>query len=216
VEQEIIERILAKYSQGQYEDEIKQARDKYFVDLQDLRDDDPSFETLTSCFLSWYVVERPMNNGLGTPLQQYVVDNNDLADDERSMASSMAANIHSLFEITRLDDGIVCLKDLFTSEAIKVSERRRTVGLNRGDIIEARLLPVSDKIVFSSGAFLLHPRESYQLVRNAIDMARVTGKPTAKEIIQRLKALSFRYNDRYRRSIPVEKVYSELNAQSSK
>ena len=44
-----------------------------------------------------------------------------------------------------------------------MTERRQVAGLEKGDLLEARLLPYEGKLVFS-GAFLYHPREARKLI----------------------------------------------------
>lgn len=210
MEQELIDRILAELVKGPREDEIKRARDDYFALLKDLREDDPSYERLTACFLNWFVFDRPGDDGQGTPLQVFARREN-LGDEERRMLTAMAASIHSLFEVVRLDSGALHLRDLFTLEALRVTERRRLAGLEPGDLLEARLLPLGEKLVFSAGAFVLHPKPAREVILRAVEHSRRELVPPAEELIRRLQALGFRYTDRYRQRVPVEKVYGELD-----
>jgi len=209
LEQELLERILAELAKGSYQDEVKRARQTFFELLKDMREDDPSYERLTGCFLNWYIFDRPMDCGRGTPLQIFAAGE-DLSSEERVLLASMSGNIHSLFEVLRIEDTSVNLRDLFSTETIKVTERRSLAGLDPGDILEARLLPISDKLVFSSGAFILHPRPARRLIRQAIERCRRDGSPSRIELIRRLQSLSFRYTDRFNQRIPVEKVYAEI------
>lgn len=209
MEQTPIDRILMVMAGESYREEVTRARDCFFEQLKDLREDDPSYESLTSCFLNWYVFDRPMESGLGTPLQVYTQET-ELSPKEKATCAAMAANIHSLFEIIRLEAGGVTLKDLFTTELIRVSERRQTAGLRRGDILEARLVPVAGRMVFAPGAFVLHPRPARKLVCQAIQQARKRGFPPPAELIARLQALNFRFVDRFRERVPLEKVYAEI------
>lgn len=211
MEQALIEKILAETTGPEHEAEVKQARDEYFWQLKDLREDDPSYELLTSCFLNWYVFDRPMDSGSGTPLQVYAASQNS-SEDEQILLAAMAANVHSLFEVVRLDEGALHLRDLFNLEPLKVSERRRLAGLENGDILEARLIPVQGKLVFISGAFVLHPRAARRLIYKAVERSRAAGIPSSADLMQRLQALNFRFTDRYRQRIPVEKVYAEIES----
>jgi hypothetical protein len=209
VEQELIERILVETSTGDNEKEIRRAKDVYFEQIKDLREDDTSYERLISCFQNWYLFDRPMDDGRGTPVQVFAATAK-LTAKERSLLGAMAANIHSLFEVLRLTDGGLTLRDLFTSEVLRVSERRTLAGLDKGDILEARLLPVGDKLVFSSGAFAFHPRQARGIILQAVDRIRMQGGVTPGELMSKLRALNFRYTDRFRHRVPVEKVYEEI------
>jgi hypothetical protein len=209
VEQELIERILVEAGRGENEQEIRGAKDVYFEQIKDLREDDASYERLISCFQNWYVFDRPMDDGRGTPIQVFA-SRADLPPRERSLLGAMAANIHSLFEVLRVEDGGLILRDLFTSEVLRVSERRKLAGLDKGDILEARLLPVGDLLVFSSGAFAFHPRQAGGIIHQAVVRSRQEGAVSAEELMSKLRALTFRYTDRFRHRVPVEKVYQEI------
>ncbi len=209
MEQELIERILVETGRGKNEQEIRRAKDVYFEQIKDLREDDTSYERLISCFQNWYVFDRPMDDGRGTPVQVFATSA-DLTSKERSLLGAMAANIHSLFEVLRIEDGGLTLRDLFTSEVLRVSERRTLAGLDKGDILEARLLPAGDKLVFSSGAFAFHPRSARTVIHQAVERSRMEGSVSPDELMSRLRALNFRYTDRFRHRVPVEKVYGEI------
>jgi hypothetical protein len=196
---------------GVFEEEVKRARNEYFKQIQDLREDDPSYERLTFCFLNWYVFDRPMDSGEGTPLQIFV-RRAGLAPEERARFIGMAGNIHSLFEVKKLGDGRLSLRDLFTGELVVVAERRHVTGLQKGDILEARLIPLDTKLVFSPGAFQLHPRAAKKIIVQAVKRSRKEGRPSQAELVHRLQALNFRYTDRFRERVQIEKVYGELTS----
>lgn len=209
MEQELIERILVETSRGDYEREIRRAKEVYFEQIRDLREDDTSYERLISCFQNWYLFDRPMDDGRGTPVQAFAATA-DLTAKERSLLGAMAANIHSLFEVLRIGDSGPTLRDLFTNEVLRVSERRTLAGLDRGDILEARLLPIGDKLVFSTGAFAFYPRESRAIIQQAVEKSRLEGTVSSDQMMNRLRALNFRYTDRFRHRVPAEKVYGEI------
>ncbi len=98
MEQTPIDQIVVEMAGGVFEEEVKRARQEYFKQIQDLREDDPSYERLTFCFLNWYVFDRPMDSGQGTPLQIFV-RRAELAPEERARFIGMAGNINSLFEV---------------------------------------------------------------------------------------------------------------------
>jgi hypothetical protein len=215
MEQTPIDKILAEFAEGDHADEVKKARDQFFAQLKDLREDDSSYERLTSCFLNWYVFDRCMDDGRGTPLQVFAQDSA-RSKDQKTSCAAMAAGIHSLFEVVRLREGGLTLKDLFSLERLVVSERRQVAGLTHGDILEARLVPVAQRLVFAPAAFVLHPRPAHDLIRKAIRRSRLTGAPNPMDLIQRLQALNFRYLDRFRERVAAEKVYAEIDAFTGK
>ncbi|MBN2493590.1 MAG: hypothetical protein JXR96_03270 [Deltaproteobacteria bacterium] len=208
----LFDRILEEMGAGTYVEEVKRARDEYFTLISELQDDDPSYERLTASFLNWYILDRPLGK-LGTPLQVFAA-RPELGEQERSACSRLAANIYSLFEVLRVEPGGVRLQDLFTLEEIRVGERRHLAGLERGDLLEARLVPLEDRLVFASGASL-HPRQASGIIKAAVERSRLEGQPSPVELLRALQALSFRYVDRFRERVPADKVYAELGSESA-
>ncbi|RLB53868.1 MAG: hypothetical protein DRI34_12840, partial [Deltaproteobacteria bacterium] len=145
-----------------------------------------------------------------TPLQHYAA-NHASSPEQRLELEAMSGNLHSLFEVRELEQAGLRVEDMFTSEPVRVSERRVLAGLQKGDIMEARLFPVVGKLVFASGAFVVHPRQVGPLVRKTIQEHRQEGHPPAEKIIRVLQALAFRYLDRYRQRVSVEKLYAEYD-----
>ena len=82
------------------------------------------------------------------------------------------------------------------------------LGLAKGDILEARLLPFEEKLFFS-GAFLYHPQEVRKLVLNEVKRLRKqAGKgdpPDVEAFIATLSRMAFKL-ERYR-NVKVESLY---------
>jgi len=208
ISQTLIDRILEELSSPALDEEIRLARAEYFELIPDLAHDDPSHEALTHCFLHWLVLDRPLPGERGTPLQVYLAER-ELEPEARRELEALAASLHGLFEVRRVEEPGAVLRDLLSLEVLRVTERRQLAGLEPGDVLEARLVPVGDKLVFASGAYLLHPRRARPLLRRMAARAREEGQPDRFGLIQRLQALTFRYRDRYRERVPVERVYAE-------
>jgi hypothetical protein len=208
VSQTLIDLILEELSSPALDEEVRLARAAYFEFIPDLCEDDPSHEALTHCFLHWLVLDRPLGDGRGTPLQVYLAERT-LAPEARRELAALAASIHGLFEVVKVEEPGAVLRDLLSLEVVRVTERRQLAGLGRGDVLEARLIPVGDKLVFASGAYLLHPPRARQHLKRLATKAREEGRPDRFGLIQRLQALTFRFRDRYRERVPMERVYAD-------
>ncbi len=55
-----------------------------------------------------------------------------------------------------------------------VHERRRLAGVEKGDLVQTRLVPYGGHLVFGR-AFLYHPREVARLLKKAIKTRRKAG-----------------------------------------
>ncbi len=205
----MFDQILEEFADGAYTDQVRHARQEFFEQVSDVREDDPSYEKLTSCFLNWYIYDRPMDGGPNTPLQIFASRaGRDQA--QREECARLAANLHSLFAILRIEEHGLLLIDLFSLEELQVSERRHLAGLEKGDLLEARLMPLSDRLVFSPAATILHARAAQALIRASVERSRRDALPSREKLLARLRALTFRFTDRYRERVPVEKVFGDL------
>ena len=103
----------------------------------------------------------------------------------------LAKTVHGLFEVRKISDGKVRLRDAFTGGDYDVTERRTTAGLEKGDLLEARLLPFEGTLLFS-GAFLYHPREARKPILAEVKrLKKAAGKgnlPDVAAFVARLAA----------------------------
>jgi hypothetical protein len=133
-----------------------------------------------------------------------------LTTEELASYRILAKNIHGLFEVRRIRVGEeLRLRDVFTDGEYDVTERRHMVGLEKGDILEARLLPHDGKLFFS-GAFLYHPAEVRRTILAEVkrlrkDAAKAGTELDAKAFIALLSRMAFKL-ERYR-NVKVESIY---------
>jgi hypothetical protein len=89
-----------------------------------------------------------------------------------------------------------------------VAERRQVAGLEKGDLLEARLLPYEGQLVFS-GAFLYHPREARRLILAQVKRLRKaagkTGPLDQGPFLATLSRMAFKV-ERYR-NVRLESIY---------
>jgi hypothetical protein len=118
---------------------------------------------------------------------------------------SFTETVHGLFEVRKIKPGNVRLRELFGGKEFDVSERRHTVGLEKGDILEARLIPFDGSLVFSS-AFCFHPREAVKSIKKEVKR-RKKVMPDAPPVQLTWEASKRALKaDRYRQ-IAVDKIY---------
>ena len=67
------------------------------------------------------------------------------------------------------------LRDVFDSHELEVAERRLMAGLEKGDLLEARLLPFQGLLYFS-GAFVYHPREARKIILGEVKKRRKAAR----------------------------------------
>jgi len=183
--QHLIDQLLS-WSAGAIGDEdIVAAKHDYFAQVGgEVHENDRSFEQRMQGFFNWYLFDRRVRSDRGeqSPAQRFLNERGAQLDNAaRDLIAGGTQSKLSLFEfrgrrslLRRVPAGMVRVRDLFTGDSFDVVERQQMFGLESGDLLEARIIPVASKWHFSS-SFIFHPRDVRRLI--------------TKEIKKRLKAL---------------------------
>jgi hypothetical protein len=151
--------LIAFASSDRYKAELLKAKAEYFAGTGEIFEDDRSFEMRMASFLDFYVFDRLLSDLGRTPAQLFVEDAQGIREEDLVVRRALAQTRHSIWEVRKLATELVRLRDLFTSKDTDVFERRQPAGLKKGDLIEARLIPVDGRYLFSP-AFCFHPPEA--------------------------------------------------------
>jgi hypothetical protein len=208
---ELHEKLLTWATAGARKEEVLAARRDHFERYGEPHEEDKSFETRMNGMLDHYLYDFHPPGSAETTIEIFMREAGpELTTEELALYRILAKNIHGLFEVRKVKVGEeIRLRDVFTDGEYDVTERRHLVGLEKGDLLEARLLPHDGKLFFS-GAFLYHPAE----VRKAIlaevkrlkkDASKAGTEPDAKGFIALLSRMAFKL-ERYR-NVKVESIY---------
>jgi hypothetical protein len=158
--QELHERLLSWASAPPREQELLRAKREHFERFGEPHEEDRSFELRVNGMLDAYLYDFRPTGGFGTTLERYVeAEGPSLRPEEVAAFRALGQSVHGLFEVQKIREGKVRVRDVFTGKDHDVTERRQVAGLSEDDLIEARLLQY-DGGLFFSGAFLWHPREA--------------------------------------------------------
>jgi hypothetical protein len=206
---EMHERLLAWASAPERQEALLAARKAWFERFGEPHEEDRSYESRMNALLDFYLFDfRP--DGVDTTLEAFLRagGGSALPTDELARFRELSGNLHSLFEVRRLKPGQVRLRDVVTGEDHEVVERRAMAGVTRGDLLEARLVPVSGRLHFS-GAFLYHPPEARKAILAEVKRLRKEagrrGRPDVPALLARLSRMAFKL-ERYR-NVKVESIY---------
>ena len=200
------ERLMAWASQGLRQD-MMDARAEFFRQSGEVHDDEPSFDAFMDAFADWFLCDRP-TPVVGTPAQRFVTEQAGvLPPDELKLFEAFLKTRPGLFRLLRLMDGQVKVKDLFTKETLTVMERRRMVGVEKGDIFHARLIPMPDGWWFT-GMPLFHPNEVNRQIMKVANQARRAGEPAFREATEQLLLRRLKV-DRYKR-VEAATLYQDM------
>ncbi len=168
---ELHDQILAWATAEPRQGELLRARRAYFDRFGEPHEEERSFESRMNGMLDYYLYDHRPEGGDFTTLDLFLRDQSArYASDELVQFRALQKTLHGLFEVRKLRSGesirlrdVFARGDLFGRNDLEVSERRQMPGLEKGDLLEARLLPYQGGLYFS-GAFLFHPREVRKLV----------------------------------------------------
>ena len=204
---EMHERLLAWASAEERKGSLLAARAAWFERFGEPHEEDRSYESRMNALLDFYLYDF-RSDGVDTTLEAFLRAGSGLTTDDLARFRELAGNIHSLFEVRRLKPGEVRLRDVLTGQDHDVVERRAMVGVAKGDLLEARLVPVSGRLHFS-GAFLYHPPEARKAILAEAKRLRKEagrrGRPDALALLARLSRMAFKL-ERYR-NVRVESIY---------
>jgi hypothetical protein len=206
---ELQEKLLTWATSESRKEELLCARRDYFDRHGEPHEEDKSFETRMNGMLDYYLYDFRPPGSSDTTIEIFMRERGpNLTTDELALYRVLAKTLHGLFEVKRIRPGEVRLRDCFADVVYDVTERRQMLGLSKGDILEARLLPFEEKLFFS-GAFLYHPQEVRKPVLAEVKRLRKeAGKgnlPDVEAFIATLSRMAFKL-ERYR-NVKVESLY---------
>jgi hypothetical protein len=206
---ELQEKLLAWATSDERKEALLAARRDYFDRHGEPHEEDKSFEARMNGMLDYYLYDFRPPGSQETTIEMFMRDMGpQLTTDDLAQYRVLARNAHGLFEVKRIKPPDVRLKDVFTDVVHDVTERRQMIGLEKGDLLEARLMPHDGRLFFS-GAFLYHPREVRKAILAEVKrLKKQAGKgnrPDVETFIATLSRMAFKL-ERYR-NVKVESLY---------
>lgn len=131
-----LDKVLNLYTQGQFFDDLKAAKEKYFSLTGKLDEDKDEFESRMNSFNDWYIFQYRHNDG-SKVIEEYVRNN----QMDQEIAQSLLNVNHSLFEFTISSfRKQIVLKDMLHDEKIVLKKDHPTISLMEGDIFTGRVI----------------------------------------------------------------------------
>ena len=206
---ELHERLLSWASSPPRDQDLLRARKEHFEKHGEPHEEDRSFELRVNAMLDAYLYDYRPQGGLGTTLERFVeAEGPELSPADLAAFRDLAQSIHGLFEVRKIRDGRVRVRDVLSGRDHDVTERRQVAGLEEDDLIETRLLPWEGGLYFS-GAFLYHPREARKAILAEVKRMKKAAPRgavlEAKPLLARLSRMALKM-ERYR-NVRLESIY---------
>ncbi|HVO18525.1 MAG TPA: hypothetical protein VMU15_04670 [Anaeromyxobacter sp.] len=203
------ERLLAWATAEPQKERLLAARRQHFDAYGEPHEEDRTYEVRLNGMLDSYLYDFRAAPGAPTTIELFLeAEGPSLPPAEREAYRALAGNLHTLFQVRKIREGSMRLRDVFSGKDHEVTERRQPVGLERKDVLEARLLPFEGCLYFS-GAFLYHPREVRRAILAEVKRRRKAagrgGAPDVVGLLALLSRMAFKL-ERYR-NVRLESIY---------
>ncbi len=207
--QQLHDRLLAWATAEARKDELLAAKREHFARHGEPHEEDRSYEARVNGMLDHYLYAYRPSGSRGTTLERFLeAEGASLSPEELGAYRDLGEAVHGLFEVRKIRDGEIRLRDVFTGKDHDVTERRNVAGLDKGDLLEARLLPFGGELFFS-GAFLYHPREVRKEILAEVKRIKKAagrgGSPDVPAFLGVLARMAMKL-ERYR-NVKLESIY---------
>ena len=202
-----LDKVLTTYSTGAYYDEVKKAKNEFFDRTGKVAEGSEKFESQMRAFLDWYLFDRPMDKAQLCPIKLFLIEKADeILPGDHEIYQGLTQSIHSVFELQKVRDEDVYVKDLVSGEKYIVEDSEINLGFTKGDVFEARLLKLRDRLVFGN-SFTFHPREVRSFILKQIKQVRYLDHAHKLKLFQKLSSMRLK-TDQYPH-IDVRHIYTE-------
>jgi hypothetical protein len=194
------ERIMVWASEGPQRADMLAARSDFFRDTGEVREDEPCFDAYMDAFVDWFVCDHRGADGL-TAAERFVRDHRGvLPAEDLAAAGYLTSTRPGLYRLDRVMDGAVVVRNLVSKESVTVTERRRMLGVTKGDVLSARLVETGGQWWFT-GAPLFHPAEARTTLGRVAKAQRKKEPHEQSAVFRTISARRIRV-DRYRKVSP--------------
>lgn len=131
-----IEKMLTTYTQGEYFERLKQAKEAYIALTGKLDEDKDEFESRMNCFNEWYLFQWKDESGKKI-VEDYI--RREQLDEDLSQAF-LNVN-HSLLEFSKINfRKQIVLLDILHDEKVNLAKGHRHIGLVEDDLFIGRVI----------------------------------------------------------------------------
>lgn len=186
--QEYMERLRAAFINDRYADEIKRAKEEFIAAGGELGNGVEGYQEVLDIFFDWYIFERRQSGEEFTPLQLFIRDGG-ISGEDKKIYSCFENSIHSAFVVKKAYTSAINIKvtDMFSKNKYLVDSTSKAL-FEKGDIVEARLLPFAGGYRFS-GAFCFYPDTICGIMKAKIKEARKKGGENSGILLAKFRKL---------------------------
>jgi hypothetical protein len=204
--EKVIEKILNHFVSDTFKDELVLARKEFFENAGTLDENSPHYESRMAQFYDWYFFTRELIGYKQTPLEScHLVRELRFTDEELKTIEVLKQHSHSLFEVIKVKNSDVYIKDLFANKKLIVKASPFIFGFDPDEIFEVRLIPNEGSFVFTRG-FCFHPESAKKFILDQVKAHR--KDPDLDRDTFMLRLCKMRYKFEQYKHVKPELIYA--------
>lgn len=166
--EKVIEKILNHFVGEAFKDELAAAKKEFFENAGTLDEHSQHYESRMAQFYDWYFFTRELMGFKQTPLEAcHLVRELRFTDEELRLIEVLKQHRHSLFEVVKIKNNDVHIKDLLANKKLVVKASPYVYGFDPDEIFEVRLIPDGENYIFTRG-FCFHPASAKKFILNEV------------------------------------------------
>ena len=114
-----------------------------------------------------------------------------LEPEDQGAFQELANSVHSIFEVLKVKDAEIYLRDLFDGEKYVVDESELNKGFTKGDLFEGRLLKFKGTLVFGR-AFVFHPKDVRSYILKQIKRIKYLDQKQRLKLLHKLAEMKLK------------------------
>lgn len=202
----LMDKILRHFAGPSFKDELEKAKKEFFGSTNLLEEQAANFDLRMSQFFDWYFFTRELSGYGRTPLEVCHLERELRFDEaETRQIDNLKKHRHSLFELIKVKNEDVHIRDLLKNEKLVVRNSPWIYGFAPDEIFEARLVPDGEVWTFTKG-FCFHPASARKYILDEIKAHRKDPDLDPQSFMLRLVKMRSKF-EQYKHVRP-EMIYS--------
>lgn len=187
-----------------FEDAIRQ----FYIENGKVFHDDHFYHQRMNYFMDMFIFEHVLPENLGSKTTFEIFQN------KSTPLTSLSTGVHSIFQVIRVSQEKLVLKDLIANVSYEVAARpgESFRGIERGQVIQGFIYIVGSQKYLSKGV-MTHPKSATAIIKKLAKKHSKSNKYTTKDILATIA--SFLVKNQRLAHVETRTIYKEILSQFS-
>ena len=202
-------KLVGHFASQKFVDELNLAKKEFFENAGTLDENKPNYALRMHQFYDWYFLSRPLKGYMQTPLMVCNIQRDlRLTEEDEQTLEVLRKARHSLFELLKVKNSDITLKDLFKNEKVSMTAEQLIFEFDEKEFFEARIIELDGKKYFLKG-FCFHPESAQKFILSEVKMYQKNPDLNPDDFMLRLNKMRYKF-EQYRHVKP-EMIYTNEN-----